>query len=148
MSGRGGGESPYCLSLQHLGVALAERWATHVDLAQGQAASAIESLAVGFGDIARRLSATEGAEAMQADVDRLLVHLQFQDRTHQILSAVVSDMRRFAERLEQDRSALANGAAVSAIDVAQWLDEQRQHFTTLEQLGVAADAHTTDVTFF
>jgi methyl-accepting chemotaxis protein len=78
----------------------------------------------------------------QADIEEIVVNLQFQDRTDQMLDHLQQDMQRLHEAVEQQDSAV--------LDPQRWLRELRQRFTTDEERhGVKrSSASTDDVTFF
>ncbi|WOC79301.1 methyl-accepting chemotaxis protein [Stutzerimonas frequens] len=78
----------------------------------------------------------------QADIEEIVVNLQFQDRTDQMLDHLQQDMQRLHEAVEHQDSAV--------LDPQRWLRELRQRFTTDEERhGVKrSSASTDDVTFF
>jgi methyl-accepting chemotaxis protein len=84
------------------------------------------------------------------EVDQVLVALQFQDRTSQILSHVRNDLDKLAEQMENPNSPLRTGA----IDANAWLDALSKTYTTVEQHAIhdgqvpATEAAATGITFF
>ncbi|PKM00665.1 MAG: chemotaxis protein [Gammaproteobacteria bacterium HGW-Gammaproteobacteria-9] len=78
----------------------------------------------------------------QADIEEIVVNLQFQDRTDQMLDHLQQDMQRLHEAVDRQDSAV--------LDPHRWLRELRQRFTTDEERhGVKrSSASTDDVTFF
>ncbi len=92
-----------------------------------------------------RLLIAEGT-GIREDLSRLLVALQFQDRMSQILTHVVDDMSRFAERMRQ-------GGGDDALDTASWLAALETRYVTHEERvvhagGKAAGAERAGITFF
>ena len=92
---------------------------------------------------------TESARVLQTEshgirneISNLLVSLQFQDRTSQILNQVTGDMATLRERI-------ANGAH---FDSEAWLNQMQQTYATREQrVNHGAEAATADasgITFF
>ncbi len=92
-----------------------------------------------------------GAEVQQR-VEGVIVHLQFQDRVSQILSAVGVDMARLAGRVAEDESRRRRGELPAPIDAAAWVAELERTYTTLEQHGrkgtPATAAAGGEITFF
>ena len=66
-----------------------------------------------------------------ADVENLLVNLQFQDRVSQIISVVDSDIKRMKDVVESDLPVPTRDA---------WIADLRENYTMLEQHDVHADA--------
>ena len=79
---------------------------------------------------------------VQGEVAETLVHLQFQDRTGQLLLNVVADMEKFLARMNGNPSSL---------DVERWMAELATTYTTHEQstihrgqrAGISAGSETT-----
>ncbi|KAF1072979.1 MAG: Methyl-accepting chemotaxis protein McpA [Pseudomonas citronellolis] len=108
------------------------------------------------GDILRNLSGNlselshsaaelqNDARTTQADIQEIIVGLQFQDRTDQILDHVHGDMTRLCQAVATQDASL--------LQPQRWLGELRQQFTTDEERHVrsaaAARATASDVTFF
>jgi len=97
----------------------------------------------GLGESARVLQ-TE-SHGIRAEISNLLVSLQFQDRTSQILRQATADMDRLRERLAQGGT---------DIDAAQWLGEMQRTYATHEQRvnhGIASSGSASasgGITFF
>lgn len=109
--------------------------------------SAARNLA-GSGDILRMES-----QGIRAEIDDVLVSLQFQDRVSQILSHVCADLSKLHAHLEQRRLLAAEGQAVPALDSDVWLDQLNSTYTTTEQrsnhTGRQAEAGpASEITFF
>jgi methyl-accepting chemotaxis protein len=88
------------------------------------------------------------------EVNELLVTLQFQDRVSQILAHVRDNMQALHQQLD---SARATPGQADAIDVRAWLakmeltyatDEQRRNHTAGKAPTPAANAASSDITFF
>jgi methyl-accepting chemotaxis protein len=94
----------------------------------------------------------DNGTVVQARIEGVLVHLQFQDRVSQILEAVRADMLRLAGRLREDDTAVRGGRTPAPIDVAAWVAALEHTYTTLEQHSrqpAALDGTTGgDITFF
>jgi methyl-accepting chemotaxis protein len=93
----------------------------------------------------------EEQKAIDADIQDVLVNLQFQDRVHQIIGHVLDDMER-AEALCRDIDADPEQGD-SHIDKEAWLKKLSATYTTLEQQAVhqgksAKTAATDEITFF
>ena len=109
----------------------------------------IQSVLWNFHDTTDELAASaaklESVNArIQGEISETLVHLQFQDRVSQILKSVIQDMEKLSA-LMRERS--------SDIDVARWLDELEQTYTTREQRAIhhgqdEAAGDDAEVTFF
>ncbi|WP_416771339.1 methyl-accepting chemotaxis protein [Pseudomonas sp. RHF3.3-3] len=81
------------------------------------------------------------ARETQADIQAIMVNLQFQDRTDQMLDHVQTDLAHLLEAIEQQD--------VSLNDPSAWLERQRQRFTTDEERqGRSQVTASDDVTFF
>lgn len=87
---------------------------------------------------------------LSTHIGHVLVSLQFQDRTSQILRGVETDL----DRLAHDLSSAASGAH-ARIDVERWLDQSRRSYTMQDQvdnhLGASsalATSSSTEITFF
>jgi methyl-accepting chemotaxis protein len=66
-------------------------------------------------------------------VGSVVVQLQFQDRTGQILSAVCADIQRLIAHLNQQDACLLRGEAPAPFDVAAWVAQLERTYTTIEQ---------------
>ena len=93
----------------------------------------------------------EEQKAIDADIQEVLVNLQFQDRVHQMIGHVLDDMER-AEALCLDLNADPDHAS-GRIDKDAWLKQLSATYTTLEQQAVhqgksVQSAATDEITFF
>ncbi len=83
----------------------------------------------------------QDARATQADIQAIMVNLQFQDRTDQMLDHVQIDLAHLLDAIARQDSSLKDPAA--------WLERQRQRFTTDEERhGQAQMSASSEVTFF
>jgi methyl-accepting chemotaxis protein len=131
------------------GMEEAQSFAEEDDRLIAQSEATIREVLDRFESAAKGLNATteslKGVNAsVQAEISETLVHLQFQDRTGQILQSVIQDMEKFQDRMEHNPSAL---------EVDEWLAELEQTYTTMEQKAVhhggTGDASDeSDITFF
>ena len=111
-----------------------------------------------FGGVLRGVSDSsqqmaEGSQNVRERVEAVLVHLQFQDRTSQILNAVCHDIDRLLEQLREQEQRIASGESPQPFDVQQWIAELEQTYTTLEQFGThpadtKAPVSASEITFF
>ena len=111
-----------------------------------------------FGGVLRGVSdasqqMAEGSQNVRQQVEAVLVQLQFQDRTNQILNAVCQDINRLLEKLRENEQRVDGGEVPEAFDAQQWIARLEQTYTTLEQFGThqaaAQDpASASEVTFF
>lgn len=84
-------------------------------------------------------SMSQATEAMQTigqqiqdEISNVLVSLQFQDRTSQILSHVCKSLDALLRHLKQAKTEIQNGSSVQ-IDAQQWLKDMELGYTTREQ---------------
>ena len=108
-------------------------------------AETINTVLERFGGVLRGVSDSsqqmaEGSQNVRERVEAVLVHLQFQDRTGQILSAVCRDIDRLLEQVREQEQRIGRGEAPQPFDAQQWIAELEQTYTTLEQFGT----HPTD----
>lgn len=91
----------------------------------------------------------EDGSVVKSQVEGAIVHLQFQDRVSQILSAVRGDMERLVALIASDEFGM-NGRIPAPIDVERWIRELEATYTTLEQQTLnAGEAETPqEITFF
>ena len=111
-----------------------------------------------FGGVLRGVSdasqqMTEGSQNVRQQVEAVLVQLQFQDRTNQILNAVCQDIDRLLEQLRQNEQRVDSGGVPEAFDAQQWIARLEQTYTTLEQFGTQQTtaqnpASASEITFF
>lgn len=87
------------------------------------------------------------------EIADVLISLQFQDRTSQILSSVRNDMEKMHRQVRSNLTAPQHGHT-SAFDAKQWLDELEKTYPTAEQQSIhqgqeaAAPVASDEVTFF
>jgi len=67
---------------------------------------------------------------VEADIEAVLVNLQFEDRVHQILDHILQDMTHLAEA---SRTLTENRDQAALLDVKAWMDRLASSYTTLEQ---------------
>ncbi|WP_374602246.1 methyl-accepting chemotaxis protein [Niveibacterium sp.] len=67
---------------------------------------------------------------VEADIEAVLVNLQFEDRVHQILDHILQDMSHLAEA---SRTLTENPDQAALLDVKAWMDRLASSYTTLEQ---------------
>lgn len=83
----------------------------------------------------------QDARLTQKDVEQIVVSLQFQDRTDQMLDHLQNDLKRLHQAV-QSQDPIIN-------DPQSWLRELRNNFTTHEERhGQRRNAPSADVTFF
>ncbi len=83
----------------------------------------------------------QDARMVQGDIREIIVGLQFQDRSDQMLDHLQLDLQRLLQALRNQDGSLAQPQ--------RWLDELRQQFTTDEERhGAKSRATQNDVTFF
>lgn len=70
---------------------------------------------------------------VSAQVEQVLVELQFQDRVSQILGQVADSMAQMTGLLETDADVLRRGGQALSIDVEQLLQDMKTTYTTVEQ---------------
>lgn len=88
---------------------------------------------------------------VQEQLSDVVMHLQFQDRTSQILGHVVSDMQRLEQTAQQLLTELSAGQLPELPPIQQWLEQLKRTYTTLEQVSVhtgKAASAADDITFF
>lgn len=92
------------------------------------------------------------SNAIRAEIEQVLVALQFQDRTSQILSQVRLNVEKLHALFEQHARARAAGAPPPPVDGAAWLKDMERSYTTLEQQadhrGQRNEHSASGVTFF
>ena len=83
----------------------------------------------------------QDARTTQTDIEQIVVGLQFQDRTDQMLDHLQNDLQRLRQAvIDQDPC---------ITDPQRWLSDLRKHFTTDEERhGQRRKAVVSDVTFF
>ncbi len=73
---------------------------------------------------------------VRADVEEVLVSLQFQDRVSQILVSVMTNMQKLDAILLEHSRQMGAGKIATPVDIAAWLREIEKTYTTLEQVSV------------
>lgn len=85
----------------------------------------------GFSESAQTLRGT--STQIRDEIELMLVSLQFQDRTSQILTHVKQDIENLAQLVERRSEASDQGEALSDVDVDTWLRKMELSYTTHEQ---------------
>lgn len=85
----------------------------------------------GFSESAKTLRGT--STQIRDEIEHMLVSLQFQDRTSQILTHVKQDIEDLAQLVERRFEASDRGEALSDVDVDTWLRNMELSYTTHEQ---------------
>jgi len=90
---------------------------------------------------ATSLQLQQDTRTTQADIQEIIVNLQFQDRTDQMLDHLQIDLERLRQAVREQDDSLANPK--------RWLSELHERFTTDEERhGKRRSAPQNDVTFF
>jgi methyl-accepting chemotaxis protein len=106
----------------------------------------VSQVMMDLGDNLNQLSDASGAlrrdaRDTQHDIRAIMVSLQFQDRTDQMLDHVQMDLQQLLEAIRQQDPSLQHPQA--------WLERLRQRFTTDEERhGQSRKAASSEVTFF
>ena len=92
------------------------------------------------------------SDAIRVEIEDMLVALQFQDRTSQILAHVRTTLNELHDTVGELQAARARGEAVG-FDVTAWLRKMERGYATLEQRlnhggAPAAAGNAADITFF
>jgi len=116
----------------------AERYEVEDTQRLQQSQQAIEQVLRTFHEVASNLNESTAllsaqSRDIQAQVGEVLVSLQFQDRTSQILSRVTADLRGLDAQLRLADQQLNQGEEPQAIDVNAWLAQLSAGYTTEEQ---------------
>jgi len=89
---------------------------------------------------------------IRAEIEQMLVALQFQDRTSQILSQVRVNVEKLHALLQKHEQARAAGKPIAAVDSGRWLQDMELTYTTLEQQADHRGEHNekgaSAITFF
>ena len=131
---------------------------TNRDLqAEASSQQQIDSVLERFHGVAATLSDTtqqlqDKNQRIHQEISEVLVALQFQDRTGQILAHAEQSLKRLSHEVEQHDSE----AAVAPLDIEQWLQEMMVEYATQEQRvnhhselqDADAEAEGDAVTFF
>lgn len=73
---------------------------------------------------------TTESNHVREEIEQVIVSLQYQDRTRQILEHVMVDMKKLVAEIERHKTDL------SRLDSERWLAEVERTYTTLEQVAV------------
>lgn len=94
---------------------------------------------------------TTSAE-IRAEIAQMLVALQFQDRTSQILSQVRVNVEKLHTLLQKHEQARIGGNPIAAVDTSRWLRDMELTYTTREQQtdhhGAQNEKSSNGITFF
>jgi len=112
-----------------------------------------------FGKTAAELAAAsenlvQESQSVGAEVDDVLVALQFQDRVSQVLNHVTNDLAKLRQNINDGEQQLSSGATVTPIDATQWLSELARTYTMPEQHDIhngtqpRSVASSSEITFF
>jgi methyl-accepting chemotaxis protein len=134
---------------QELSASFSDREQRIVDESQQQVAAIVREFnetATVLQDSVEQLQQERGE--LEAEINQLVVHLQFQDRVDQIIGHVNDDM----QHLEQAIARLSDGGT-QLPDIAEWLERLSGTYTTLEQRALhegrsAEPASSSSITFF
>jgi methyl-accepting chemotaxis protein len=102
-------------------------------------------------DVLRRES-----QLIHNEISDVLVALQFQDRTSQVLCLVRNDLDKLDQTLETSRQRLAEGNLPPPINTAEWLEKLTNTYSMPEQFAAhggkqsaaPAQGSSTEITFF
>ncbi|MFT4174536.1 MAG: methyl-accepting chemotaxis protein [Rhodocyclaceae bacterium] len=138
-------------------LALSEQFAAQESAAVARSQTSAGEIVQDFNSTATTLTSSvdrlrQERSAVQSDIEHVLVHLQFQDRVHQIIDHVVADMQRLGDTADTQRAHPESAVP----DSAQWRDTLARSYTTLEQRqvhsgttrGEAAAPTESSITFF
>lgn len=94
---------------------------------------------------------TTSAE-IRAEIEQMLVALQFQDRTSQILSQVRVNVEKLHTLLQKHEQARTAGNPIATVDTSRWLRDMELTYTTREQQadhhGAQDEKSSSGITFF
>jgi methyl-accepting chemotaxis protein len=138
--------------------AVAEKATKDDDGMMERAEKSIKEVLTSFGitvadlNDAKRAMQQEG-QHIQQEIAEMLVSLQFQDRTSQILNQVNQSIDDLSLTINQVHSNQQNGQAFTNKDVSHWLDKMENGYAMLEQRknhgsGKVQQHVTEDITFF
>ena len=89
------------------------------------------------------------AKIIHADVENLLLNLQFQDRVSQIISVIDSDIQRLQDTVQNEQPIPPANEWLSELKVLYTMHEQHQvHATTAATTGSKAGAGSADAVVF
>jgi methyl-accepting chemotaxis protein len=138
--------------------AVAEKATLDDDGIMDRAEGSIKEVLSSFGTTVKELAQSkkvmqEEGLHIQHEIEQMLVSLQFQDRTSQILAQVNKSMEELGQTMEQAHSNQHLGKAFTEKDVSQWLNKMEKGYAMLEQRSNhdshhAKSAPVEDITFF
>ena len=140
-----------------LAVATAGRMSDENDALMKTSEATISGVLGRFRDVVQGLSASsqamaEGSQSVRQQVESVIVQLQFQDRTSQILQAVRHDVERLLARVREQQTRIERREAPESFDAQAWIAELEKSYTTLEQHEASSSAHgraaPDEITFF
>jgi methyl-accepting chemotaxis protein len=120
-------------------LAMSEEFARRETVAVSDSRVAADGIVSEFNRTAEKLNHSmeemlSERRGLEADISEVLISLQFQDRVHQIIEHVVSDM----ERLSGSAQSVAKDSSAAVPDVQGWLNTLSQTYTMLEQRDIHA----------
>ncbi|MFA9439698.1 methyl-accepting chemotaxis protein [Uliginosibacterium sp. sgz301328] len=131
-----------------------EQFAAQESTAVAQAHDAAQRIVADFNTTATGMRASverlrEERQALESDIAGVLVHLQFQDRVHQVIDHVTHDM----DRMTQAAGTLRDDVHAAVPDPIHWRDTLAASYTMLEQRQVhgiqsGGGAAQSSITFF
>ena len=135
-------------SMQGL-LAAAERSEQSGALVQGEASDKINAVLERISVTAKQMEVTtielkEERSVIRADIEQVLVELQFQDRTSQLLKHVEDDLNDLVEHLETNQSLRSHGESVKDIDVDGWISGMKNDYTMSEERSNHGDNSEAD----
>lgn len=106
--------------------------------AVGRSEQLIHQVVSGFGQVLQQLTQStlhlqQEGEGIRKEITAMLVELQFQDRTSQILRQVRKSMAELGELAQRQQEAEARGETLAALNVADWLEKMTHGYAMLEQ---------------
>ncbi|WP_445946916.1 methyl-accepting chemotaxis protein [Shewanella sp.] len=118
--------------------AVAEKATLDDDGIMDRAENSIKEVLSSFGTTVKELAQSksvmqEEGRHIQQEIEKMLVSLQFQDRTSQILAQVNNSMGELSETMEHAHSNQQLGKAFSEKDVSHWLTKMEKGYAMLEQ---------------
>ncbi len=125
---------------------MSEQFANREALAISASQESAEKIIVNFNSTASALGQSlqtlqDERRAVEHDVGEVLVNLQFQDRVHQILDHVLSDMSRMTSAAQ----AIHADPSTPTPDAREWLNDLAKTYTMLEQRQLHPEHATTQV---
>jgi methyl-accepting chemotaxis protein len=121
-------DKPHAPAFQALCAEVVPVWSRHLATAQHQSESGVSSLLQSFSQLRKLLVATPGQannEQISALMEDILVHLQFQDRTSQMMALLQEDMGRLAQA--------ALNTHIAPPDTADWMARLQSGYAMQEQ---------------